>query len=509
MISKKKVIQILEDIAVLLELTGENPFKSRAYSNAARSLEKADQDVAALVQNARIFDVDGIGDAIGKKLTELVSTGRLEYYEKLKASVPVGHLDMLKIGGLGPKKIHSLYQELGITTVGELEYACYENRLVDLKGFGRKTQENILAGIKRFKQYSERHLYDEASAQADRLLAFLKKHQQVSEASLAGSLRRGYETVKDIDLLAASVHPDALADAFAGPEMAASVIARGDTKVSITLHTGVNADLRIVRPAEFPYALHHFTGSREHNTALRGRARERGIKMNEYGIFRGDRNIECSSEEDIFAALGLPFIEPELREDMGEIEAAEKGQLPVLVTEKDIRGIFHIHTTFSDGTDSLEKIAAAAKAAGMAYVGISDHSRSAFYARGLDREAIEKQHAEIDRLNRRFAPFHIFKGIESDIGPDGLLDYEEDVLQQFDFVIAAVHSGFNMPREQMTYRIQKALANPFTTMLAHPTGRLLLSREPYAVDVRFLINAAAEHGKALELNANPHRLDLD
>ncbi len=509
MIPKEKVIQILEDIAVLLELTGENPFKSRAYSAAARSLEKIDDDVSLLVQTGKIFEVDGIGDAIGKKLTELISTSRLEYYEKLKASIPPGHLDMLKIGGLGPKKIHALYKELGIATVGELEYACHENRLVDLKGFGRKTQDNILAGIERFKHYSERRLYDEVSGQADALLTFLKKSNHVIQSSLAGSLRRGHETIKDIDLLASSLHPGELAGAFAGHEMAASVIARGDTKVSITLQSGINADLRIIQPDEFPYALHHFTGSREHNTAMRGRARDLGFKMNEYGLFQEGRNVVCRSEEEIFAALGLRYIEPELRENMGEIEAAEKGKLPRLMEEKDIRGIFHVHTNFSDGTDSLEKMATAVKAMGLEYVGISDHSRSAFYAGGLSEEAVAKQHAEIERLNKKLAPFFIFRGIESDIGPEGNLDYDDEILARFDFVIAAVHSGFNMSQAQMTDRIRKALTNRFTTMLAHPTGRLLLSREPYAVDIRRIIDAAADCGKVLELNANPHRLDLD
>ena len=509
MMTKEKVIEILEEIAVLLELTGENPFKSRAYSTAARNLERVEEDLVDLVRDEKLYEIEGIGEAIGKKITELVSTGNLEYYENLKASIPPGHLEMLKISGLGPKKIHALYKELGITTIGELEYACHENRLVDLKGFGRKTQDNILAGIEKLKRFSERWLYDEAAVHAEALLDFLKKQKDAETVSLAGSLRRGNETVKDIDILASSVHPERLAQAFAGYSEAASVIALGDTKVSITLKAGINSDLRIVTSDEFPYALHHFTGSREHNVTMRGRAKDLGLKMNEYGLFRGDKNIVCHSEEELFTALGLQFIEPELRENMGEIEAAEKGELPRLVEMKDIRGIFHVHTNFSDGADSLEKMVVAVKKMGLQYIGVSDHSLSAFYAGGLTVEQIAMQHSAIDRLNEKYAPFHIFKGIESDIGPEGDLDYNEDTLSGFDFVIAAVHSGFNMPKAEMTRRIKKALANPFTTMLAHPTGRLLLSREPYAVDIQEIIETAARHAKALELNAYPQRLDLD
>jgi len=509
MVTKEKVINILEDIAVLLELTGENPFKSRAYSNAARSLERTGEDLSLLAQNGTIFEIEGIGEAIGKKLIELVCTGELAYYEKLKASIPPGHLEMLKISGLGPKKIHVLYQELGITTVGELEYACHENRLADLRGFGKKTQDNILAGIAKLRQYSERRLYDEVWVHAEALLAFLKKNKAVSAVSIAGSLRRGNETIKDIDILASSVSPEKLAESFAGYAQTASIIARGDTKVSITLQAGINADLRIVTPDEFPYALHHFTGSREHNTAMRGRAKDLGLKMNEYGLFRGEENIRCVNEEEIFAALGLPYIEPELRENMGEIEAAEKGELPRLIEAKDIRGIFHVHTNFSDGAENLENMAVQVKKMGFQYIGISDHSQSAFYAGGLNSEQIVKQHAEIDRLNEKLAPFYIFKGIESDIGPDGSLDYDDEILARFDFVVAAVHSGFKMPEAEMTSRIKKALANPLTTMLAHPTGRLLLSREPYAVNIREIMDTAAGFGKVLELNANPQRLDLD
>jgi DNA polymerase (family 10) len=509
MVTKETVIQILDEIAVLLELTGENPFKSRAYQNAARNLEKIDTDFNDLVKQNRLSEIAGVGEAINKKIMELMHTGKLEYYETLKASVPPGHLEMLRISGLGPKKIHTLYKELVITTVGELEYACHENRLIELKGFGKKTQDNILAGIERFKHYQERRLYNEALDEAHALLESLQRLKDIAAISIAGSLRRGNETVKDIDILASSRHPEKLARAFAKLDQVASVIAQGDTKVSVTLQSGINADLRIVTEDEFPYALHHFTGSKEHNTAMRGRAKDMGIKMNEYGLFRGKKNIKCASEEEIFAALGLQFIPPELRENMSEINAAEKGVLPQLVEEKDVQGLFHIHTNFSDGADTLESIVNAAKKMGLKYIGISDHSRSAYYAGGLKEEDIRKQHELIDKLNEKYKPFYIFKGIESDILPDGSLDYDKKILARFDFVIAAVHSNFNMSAEEMTGRIKKSLQNNYTTMLAHPTGRLLLSREPYALNIMEIIEAAAKFGKALELNANPHRLDLD
>ncbi|MBN1475074.1 MAG: DNA polymerase/3'-5' exonuclease PolX [Syntrophaceae bacterium] len=509
MLTKETVIQVLEEIAVLLELTGENPFKSRAYQNAARNLEKIDTDLNELVEKNKLSEIEGIGEAISKKLSELMQTGKLEYYEKLKASVPPGHLEMLRIPGLGPKKIHTLYEQLGIKDVGELEYACLENRLVELKGFGKKTQDNILAGIAKFKVYKERRLYAEVAAEADVLLNYLKKEKNILSISIAGSLRRGNETIKDIDILAATKNPEKLAGHFTSYKQMESVIASGETKVSVVLESGINADLRIVTPDEYSYALHHFTGSKEHNTAMRGRAKDMGLKMNEYGLFRGEKNIKCKNEEELFAALGLQFIEPELRENMGEIQAAEKNELPKLVEEKDVRGIFHVHTNFSDGGESLENMAQAAKKMGLAYIGISDHSRSAAYAGGLKEDDIKKQHELIDELNKKLKPFHIFKGIESDILPDGSLDYDAKTLERFDFVIAAVHSNFNMSVADMTARLTKALQNKYTTMLAHPTGRLLLSREPYAVNMEKIIETAAKFGKAIELNANAHRLDLD
>ncbi len=508
-ITKKEVVRTLENIGKLLELSGETPFKSRAYYNAARSIAVMEDDINAFVSEGKLSSIKGIGDALDKKITELVTTGTLEYYEKLKNSIPPGYIEMLKIHGLGPKKIRRLYEKLKIETIGELEYACTENRLVELTGFGKKTQDKILTGIERLKGYKEKHLYAEIIDEAESLLNSVRGQKDVVSASLAGSIRRCNEVIKDIDILASTKNPLNLAGFFVSLPDVQDIRVKGETMVSVVLKSGINSDLRMVVEEKFPYALHHFTGSKEHNIAMRGRAKQMGIKMNEYGLYRGNSIIPCKCEDRIFSALGLSFIPPELRENMGEIEAAEIGELPKLVERKDIRGLLHIHTNASDGSDSLEAIVKAAKKMSMEYIGITDHSQSAYYAGGLSVDEIRKQHATIDEINKRERKFHIFKGIEADILPDGSLDYDDDILRSFDFVIAAIHSHFGMSEEEMNSRIIKALDNKFTTILAHPTGRLLLAREPYPIDIKKIIDFAARRGKVIELNANPRRLDLD
>ncbi|NNG67455.1 DNA polymerase/3'-5' exonuclease PolX [Caldanaerobacter subterraneus] len=506
---KKTVVDILNEIGLLLELKGENPFKSRAYYNAARAIELLDEDLETLVKEDRLKDVKGIGEALNKKLTELITTGRMEYYEKLKESVPPGLIEMLKIPGLGPKKIKTLYEKLGITTIGELEYACLENRLLKLPGFGEKTQKKILEGIQFVKQYSGHHLYFEAYEEATKIKEYIDGTGLVIKSEIAGSLRRKKEIVKDIDILATSKEALKLMDAFVNYDGVREVIAKGETKTSVVLKSGINVDLRVVKEEEFPYALHHFTGSKEHNTAMRHRAKSMGIKMNEYGLFKGDHLIECKEEEEIFSKLGLLYIPPELREDMGEIEAAEKGEIPVLVEEKDIKGVFHVHTTYSDGRNSLEDMVRKARELGYKYIAITDHSKSAFYANGLTEEVLLRQWEEIDELNKRYSDIVILKGIESDILPDGSLDYEEEILKRFDVVVASIHSHFRMSKEEMTKRVIKALENKYTKILGHPTGRLLLARDSYEIDVYAVIDAAAHYGKIIEINSNPFRLDLD
>lgn len=511
--NKKEIIKILEEIGTLLEIKGENPFKARAYYNAARQLEILQEDVETLVKEGRIKELKGIGDALAKKIETLVTTGSLPYYEKLKASIPGGLLELRSIPGMGPKKIKTVYEKLGITSIGELEYACLENRLRDLPGFGLKTQEKILKGIELHKKYKERFHLPIAQETADALIAHLKKLPLIKHISIAGSLRRRRETIKDVDILVACDDPDrsAIADHFVAYEEVDTITNKGQTKVSVILNNGMASDLRLVSEEAFPFALQYFTGSKDHNTALRHRARQMGFILNEYGLFEQNKKslFPCQSEEAIYKALDLQYIEPELRENYGEIEAAEKGTLPDLVRQKDLLGVFHVHSTYSDGSNSIEEIARYCMELGYRYLGITDHSKSAYYANGLSEERIKQQQEEIVRLNELLKPFVIFKGIEVDILPDGSLDYDDSVLETFDFIIASVHSSFKLDEAEMTDRICKALAHPLVTMLGHPTGRLLLGREPYAVDMERVLETAAKFDKIIEINANPYRLDLD
>ncbi|MBI4714370.1 MAG: DNA polymerase/3'-5' exonuclease PolX [Nitrospirae bacterium] len=506
---RKEVGHILEEIGILLELKGENPFKCNAYHAAARTLEALEGDLAEQVRTGALKEVKGIGKALFEKISELVTTGRLPYYEELRGSIPAGLLEIIKLPGVGPKKAKALHDLLGIASVGELEYACVENRLVDLPGFGVRSQEKILEGIRYYKKAQGLHLFPAALTEAEILTAALRKVPGVTRADYAGSLRRRKEVIRDIDLVAAARDPGRVMDAFAALPEIQTVLAKGETKAGVLLHSGIQADLRVVSDAEFPFALLYFTGSKEHNTALRGRARRLGLKLNEYGLFREEEPLPCRDEDAVFARLGLTPIPPELREDMGEIEAAEKGRLPQLVEPGDVRGVSHGPTTASDGGADLREMVLKAKNLGYRYVGISDHSRSAHYANGLSVERVRAQHREIDKLRKEIPGIAIFKGIESDILADGSLDYPDEILATFDFVIASIHSRFQMTEREMTDRILRAVANPYTTMLGHPTGRLLLSREGYAVDLKKIIDAAAERKVVIELNANPYRLDLD
>jgi DNA polymerase (family X) len=506
---KEEVIKILKEISVLLELKDENPFKIRAYQNAARALESSDLDFTGDLKAEDFIKIKGVGSHIAERILELLDTGKLKIYEELKESIPHGLVEMISVPTLGPKKIKYLYDNLGISNIGQLEYACMENRLVDLPNFGEKTQENILKGIEVLKKYQGKYLYANIIVEAEAIHKKIKNFKHIKRSSLAGSVRRKKEVVKDIDIVASSGRPEKVMDFFTGLDEAEDIIARGDTKSSIRLKSGINVDIRIVKDYQYPYALHHFTGSKEHNTAMRTAAKKDGIKMNEYGLFKNDRLIKCSGEKDIFNYFSMDWIPPELRENYGEIEAARSGKLPELIEEKDIKGIFHIHTTYSDGNMSIEQACSYLKKEGFQYAGISEHSKSAAYAGGLKDKDIDKYMEEIDSFNKKHSGFKIFKGIESDILMDGSLDYSADMLEKFDFIIAAVHSGFNLSEEQMTGRIIKAIENKFTTMIAHPTGRLLLARDPYRVDTIRIINAAAENDVDIELNASPFRLDLD
>jgi DNA polymerase (family 10) len=416
---------------------------------------------------------------------------------------------MLKIPGLGPKKIKMLYEALDIKTIGELEYACLENRLIELQGFGQKSQGKILQGIQLIKKYQGRYLYGEVIEPVEEILRKILSHSKVLRANLAGSVRRKMEVVRNINLLVSALNPQEVLTAFSKLPEVEVVQFRDKASGRYTLLSGVEVDLRIASDQAFPFQFLQLTGSLSHWNAMCERAKAMGFRLSEEGLRRNGRMISCKEEEGVFDVLGLDFIPPELRENQGEIEAAEIHQLPLLIEDRDIKGVFHVHSSYSDGTNSIKNIAQAAKEMGFTYIGLSDHSQTARYAGGLKPEKLEKQWEEVDRVNKEIDGFRIFKGIESDILPDGSLDYDEVILKKLDFVIASVHSHFNMPLEEMTQRMIEAVRNPYTTILGHPTGRLLLAREPYAIDMIRLIDEASRSGVVIELNAHPFRLDID
>jgi DNA polymerase (family X) len=523
-VTKNEIADVLTEIGTLLELQGENPFKVRAYQTGARALEALEEaELARLVQAGELQSVKGIGEALGKKIVELHTTGRLEFFEKLRESIEPGLIEMLQIPGLGPKKIRALRDKLWITDIAGLTLACQDGRVAQLDGFGEKTQEKILSGIKNREAYGRRHLWWNAAAVADPIVAGLRKLPQVKRVEAAGSLRRGLETVGDLDFIVAATEVAPVMDWFTRMEGVEEITAKGETKASVRFGGGLQADLRIVPEDQFVFALHHFTGSKDHNVQMRQRALARGLSLSEWGLVpaegegtakakaeAGGQKIAVRSETELFAALGLHFIPPELREGLGEIEGAEARELPRLVELADLRGAFHNHTTASDGRSTLVEMAAAADALGWEYLGISDHSKSSVQANGLTEERLLQQAEEIRALNasRRFKT-HLFTGTECDILPDGRLDFEEAVLQQLDYVVASVHNAFAQDEAVMTARIVRAIEHSHTTMLGHVTGKLLLRREAYRVDVTKIIDAAIANGVVIELNASPWRLDMD
>jgi DNA polymerase (family X) len=517
---KARVADVLDEIGTLLDIQGENVFKCRAYHNAARIISGLSDDLSALVASGGIKNVKGIGVALSEKITELVTTGKLQYYEELKASFPPGVFEMMKIQGVGPKKVKLLIEKLSITTVDQLEKACKEGKLETVEGFGKKTQENILAGIEQLRKHSSQFLFSVAEQAALKILTRITERPDVLRAEIAGSLRRKKEVIGDIDIVVAAKkeHAKKILSAFAAHESVERVTGEGETKASVVLDVGINCDLRVVDPAEFPFALNYFTGSKDHNVHVRTLAKTMDLSLNEYGFSalgtdekrgKAKRIVACKSEEDIYKTLGLEYIPPELREDMGEVEAAASHTLPVLVEEHDIRGTFHCHTNFSDGANTIVEMAEAARKLGWAYLGLADHSKVAAYANGLDETRVRKQQKEIDKVNLNYPDFRILKGIEVDILANGDLDFSDAVLSTFDYVVASVHSGFKMTEDEMTKRILKAVRNKYVTMIGHLTGRLLLMREGYALRRHDIIDAAADRGKIIEINAHPTRLDLD
>ncbi len=515
---KEKVAEILLEIGILLELRGENPFKTRAYANAARTLEALVEPLAKLVAEKQLREIKGIGEALEQKIAELVETGRLKYYDELKASIPPGLIEMLEISGLGPKKIQALNKKLGIDSVAKLEAACKAGKVAELDGFGEKTQSNILEGIERKRAYASKHLLSDAWLAAEPLLENLRSQPDVIRCSPAGSLRRFKEICGDIDLLASSKNAAAVIEFFVMQPGIVKVLAKGETKASVILAGGIQCDLRVVSDAEYPFALAYFTGSKEHNIVMRQRAIQQGLRLNEYGLFKSTEEtrdpkllIPCKTEEDIFAKLDLVFVPPELREDHGEFSAAEKDDLPKLIEWSDLKGALHNHSNWSDGHNTLEEIAEYMEELGLEYWAITDHSKASYQANGLDAKRLRKQILEIKHLNEKIAArgggFRLLTGSEVDILKDRL-DFDDDVLAELEVVVASLHVPSGSEAEN-TKRLIRAAENPFVHILGHLTGRLLLEREPYPVNVRAVIDACAATGTWIELNCNPHRLDLD
>jgi DNA polymerase (family 10) len=523
MFSNKSVVQALEEVATLMRMAGENDFKAIAFDKAARTVESLDEPLSAIIDEGRILSVPGIGKSIAAELVALKETGTMPVLVSLRSSIPEGLIQWLEISGLGPKNIAKIHKALAITTVEELKTACLAGTVAALPGLGEKSAAKIIKSIDWMEQFSARCRLDEAENIAEFMVASISSKKGVIRHAVAGSLRRRLETIGDIDILveAEPSMVNLIFDAFTQAPEVAEVLGRGDTKCSVRVTQGRQVDLRIVDAVSYHAALLYFTGSKEHNVFVRGRARERGMALNEYGLFKltdsGDTDFESPitthSEEDIYRALDLNFIPPELREDTGNLNRFETWGAHDLTKLSDLKGILHAHSTWSDGSNSIMEMAQACIDRGYQYLGLTDHSRTAAYAGGLSIERVYDQWREIDRINNDFTKkgvhFRVFKGIESDILADGSLDYPDDVLAGFDFVIASVHSSLDLPEEKMTDRFMRAIQNPHTRIVGHPTGRLLLKREGSKLDMARLIEAAAAANTAIEINASPWRLDLD
>jgi DNA polymerase (family 10) len=518
---KNQIANLLDEIASLLELKeGSNPFEVRAYQNASRAVNGLDGDIEQLTREGKLKGVPGLGSTSIKRIEEAVETGHIALYDELVETTPPVKLEMMRIPGVGPKKINAIYNQLHVNSIPDLVQACEENEVAALPGFGKKTQDKIVQGIAFLAQHAGRFLYPVAEEEASHIYAVLKELPEIVRLQVGGSLRRRRETIGDIDMVASvadSASEDArrkIMDVFTSQPSIQAITGKGETKSSVVLSSGINMDLRVVNDSQFPYTLHHFTGSKEHHIPLRRRALSMNMTINDYGLFKGKEPhlelVPCKDETDIYAALGMAYIEPELREDMGEIEAAVNGTLPALVQQSDICGVLHVHSTWSDGQNTIREMAEACIARGLTYLGLTDHSKTAAYAGGLNEEDLRRQHEEIDQLNKEFAGrLRILKGIECDILRDGSMDFDDEVLATLDFVVASIHSLFNLSFEEQTQRMLRAISNPYVDIIGHPTGRILLGREGYALDLEAMIDAAAEHGVCIEINAHPSRLDLD
>ncbi len=504
-----ELARIFYEIADILEMQNVQ-WKPQAYRKAARAIEALSEDVEAIYRRGGIKaleDIRGVGEGLGKKIIEFIETGKVNAYEKLQKQIPKGIDELMQVMGIGPKKVTFLYKKLGIKSVKALENAVKKHRLKNLSGFGEKTEENILKSLQLYKAGGERQLLGLTLPLAEEIVSRLKRLKEVNNVNYAGSLRRMNETVRDIDILATSSRPEKVIDAFTRLPEVQRVISKGTTRSTVILKAGIQADLRVVDDKSYGAAMQYFTGSKDHNIKLRQIAIKKGYKLSEYGLFkRTGQFVTGKTEEEIYKKLNLPYIEPELRENRGEIETKV---LPKLVQLKDIKGDFHIHTTWSDGEDEIEEIAKAAQKLGYEYIAITDHSKSMAIANGLDEKRLLKQMAEIKKLNSRFRNFRILAGAEVDIKADGSLDFPNEMLKKLDIVVASVHSGFKSTKEEMTKRVLKAISNPLVDIFAHPTGRLINKRPGYELDFKQLFKAARENKVCIEINSQPERLDLN
>ena len=506
----EEVVALLYTIADILEIRGDDDlFKILAYRRAARSVEDLAEDIGDLHRQGRLASIPGFGAAITEKVREFLDTGRTEYLEKIAEGFPPGLLEMVRIPGLGPKKAQALWRELAITTVDALREACEKHRVQRLKGFGEKTEEKILAGIRLLGEARGRSLISEAWGIAETVLAHLRADRAIEKAEAAGSLRRRKETVGDLDFLVLSKDPAAASKAFTVMPLVTQVVLSGDTKSTVLLRGGLQADLRVLDAKSWGGGLQYFTGSKDHNVRLRGLAQSKGLKLNEYGLFRGEEFVAGETEEGIYEALGMPYIEPEMREDGGEITAATAGALPTLVRLEDVRGDFHAHTRLTDGVNTLEEMAAEAQRLGYAFLGLSEHSQSLVIARGIDPDTVRLRKKEIEGFNRRSTGITLLFGTECDILKDGSMDYPDEVLKDFDYVVASVHSLMKLPRDEQTQRVLTAIANPYVNILAHPTTRKIGQRDPLDIDLEKVFDAAAQSGTAVEINSGGNRMDLN
>ncbi|MDH5202537.1 MAG: DNA polymerase/3'-5' exonuclease PolX [Nitrospirota bacterium] len=506
----QEIARIFNDIADLLEIKGENPFRIRAYRRAAQNIEALTKNVEETPKD-ELLKIPGIGQDLAGKIEEYLKTGRLQFYEELKKEVPEGLSVLLSIPSLGPKTAKLLLERLKVKDIGTLEQLAREHKLIGLPGIKEKTEENILKGIEMLKRGMERQPLGKVLPYANDILDYLKKKAPVKKLTVAGSIRRWKDTIKDIDILATSEKPKEVMDTFVHLPHVKDVLMHGPTKSSVIIHEGLQVDLRVVEEDSFGAALAYFTGSKEHNIRLREMAMKLGLKLNEYGIFRekDNKKIGGKEEEDIYRLLGLPYISPELREDTGEIEVAMAGGLPKLVELKDIKGDLHVHSKWSDGSHDFEELIHEAKKRGYEYIAITDHTKGLGIARGLNAERLMEEKKEIDAINKKLKGFRLIVGTEVDIRSDGQMDLPDDILKEMDIVVASIHSGFKQNREQITRRLVSAMRNPYVSIIAHPTGRLIGEREPYDVDMNEVLKVAKETRTAIEINAYPLRLDLN